>query len=182
MDGYIAQQALAKKLFIGSTTNAGVTVPAYNATSQVFGLWNPAGTNKNLVLVKFQAGLVSLGTEAVSALGLSYLTNTGASIATGSPVTAFTETSAIGGFIGQENDAKGRFTLSATISAPTFFYSLGLSNNSTDISTSQEGLVQFQHDFDGQIVIPPGVYVGLGGSVAPGLVMQASLSWFEVDA
>ena len=179
--GFIAQQTLAGRTFIGTTTSSGITPPAHNATSQVFGLWNPAGSNRYLVLDKFTAGIISLGTEALAALTLSKLENTGGNIATGAPISAFTGTDAVNGLIGGGENAGGRFTLSATITAPTLFYDLGISNNSTDLSSAVEGIVTMQHDFGGTVVVPPGVYVGLGGTASPGLVVSASLSWYETD-
>jgi hypothetical protein len=182
MDGYLVQQTLKGRMFIGSTTYAGVVVPAYNATAQVFGLWNPAGSGRNLVLDKLNMALATIGTEAVAAYGLSYLTNTGGSIGTGAPISAFTATAPVNGLLTEGDTPKGRFTLSATITAPTFFYDLGVALISTDLNTAtNDGFCQLTHDFNGAITIPPGVYVGLGSSAAGGQTMQASITWYETD-
>lgn len=186
MDSFILQQALAGKYFIGSTTYDGVVIPAYNATGQTFGLWNPAGSGVNLVLDKLTLGLQAAGTEAISTFGLSYLTNTLADIATGGQITAFTKTEAVNGLLGGGNgkaqSARGRFTLAATVSAPTHCYCLGMCSVSDDVTTDgTSAFVQLTHDFGGGLIVPPGVYIGLGRSVATAnQKIQASINWFEI--
>ena len=180
--GYLPSQMLGGKVFIGSTTYAGIAIPAYNATAQVFGLWNPAGSGVNVILVKLNLAIATQGTQAQSALGLSYLPNTGNAIgASGAPITAFTQTSSVPALIGDAAGAAApsaaRFTLSATIIAPTFFYDLAIGETA---GTTPMGLTQTEHDFDGAVGIAPGTYVGLGGSAAPGSTYQASLVWMEV--
>jgi hypothetical protein len=184
--GYLPAMTLARKTFIGSTTYAGVAIPAYNATAQVFGLWNPEGSGVNIILLKLTLGIATAGTEAVAALGLSALYNTGGAIATGAPISAFTQTSSLPGLIGdgagQAAPSKGRFTLSATITAPTFVYGIALAETAGSATTTAAPLaVQWaEHDFDGIVGVAPGTYIGLGGSVAPGSTYQGSLSWLEV--
>jgi hypothetical protein len=175
--GYLPAQTLAGNVFVGSSLAAGVAIPAYNATAQVFGLWNPAGNNKNLVLLKLMAGVATAGTPAVSALGLSYLANTGGSVATGAPISAFTDSTPVNGLIGRGNAASARFTLTATTTAPTFFYDIGVSQES---ATPGTGLFWVEHDFDGAVIVPPGTYIGLGGSAAPGQTMQTTIVWMEL--
>jgi hypothetical protein len=175
--GYLPAQALAGNVFIGSSLAAGVAIPAYNATAQVFGVWNPAGSGKNLILLKFMAGVATAGTPAVAALGLSYLPNAGGSIATGAPISAFTDSTPVNGLLTKGNASAARFTLAATITAPTFFYDLGVSQES---ATPGTGLFWVEHDFDGAVIIPPGVYVGVGGSAAPGQTIQSTLVWMEL--
>jgi hypothetical protein len=184
--GYLPAMTLARKTFIGSTTNAGVAVPAYNATGQVFGLWNPYGSDVNIILVKLCLGIATLGTEVQAALGLSALYATGSQVATGSPITSFTQTPSLPGLIGDGNGAagssKGRFTLSATMTAPTFVYNLSMAEAAGQLAAASAtpGLTWHEHNFDGAIGVAPGTYVGLGGSAAPGSTFQASLVWMEV--
>jgi hypothetical protein len=179
--GKYYDQAKLGRVFIGSTTNAGVAVPVYNATAQTFGLWNPAGSGVNLVLGKLSVAVATLGTNIVSALGLSYLLNVGAAIgAAGAPITAFTATAPFNAILGQGDAPKGRFTLSATTIAPAFLMSLPMAQNVSTTAPNAEQAYSF--DFDGMLIIPPNVYIGLGGSAAPGSTYQASLSWAEVAA
>ena len=177
--GYLPAQTLAGNVFIGSTLAAGVAVPAYNATAQTFGMWNPAGSGKNAILVKLNLGVATLGTAAVASLGLSYIPNAGSAIgATGAPITAFAATAPVNGLVSKGNNNSALFTLAATTIAPTFFYDLALSQSATGAAA---GMVWMEHDFDGCVIVPPNTYIGLGGSAAPGQTMQASLVWFEMS-
>jgi hypothetical protein len=177
---WFVQQALAGNCFFGSTTNAGVAIPAYNATAQVFGIWNPSGSGVALVLNKLSVAVATLGTNAVAALGLSVLRPVGSVIATGSNITAFTDTTPQNARIGNARVSKARFTLSATVTAPTFLMSLPMAQNAT--TTQPVAEQAYSYDFGGSIIIPEGVYIGLGGSAAPGSTYQASISWAELPA
>src|SRR2546425_8282152 len=48
-------------VFIGSTANAGVVPPAFNATAQTFGVWNPSTSGKNIIPISLTVGLVTVG-------------------------------------------------------------------------------------------------------------------------
>lgn len=179
--GYLPSMMLAGKVFLGSTTNAGVAIPAYNATAQVFGLWNPAGSPVNVVLLKIMLGIATAGTEAVAALGLSVLTNTGNAIATAAPISAFTQTNSqpglLGAWAGAQAPSNARFTLSATTTAPTFAYNIGMWEGA---GSTLPGTYWQEHDFDGVVGVAPGTYIGLGGSAAPGSTYQITLAWMEL--
>jgi len=180
--GFFAQLALNGQCFIGSTAAAGVAVPAFNATGQFFGLWNPQGSGVNLILNKLMMAIVSGGTEALAGIGLSYLPNAGSQIATGSPISAFTAVSAVNALVGGGLSSRGRFTLgtTTTVVAPTLLYTIGVTAPGGDSAT---GLypVTIDHDFNGGLIVPPGVYIGLGGApAAPGSTYEATLTWAEV--
>jgi hypothetical protein len=177
--GYLPAMTLAGKVFTGCTTKDGVTLPAYNATAQKFGLFNPYGSGKYLVPIKLNVGQTDDSTPAVASLVLSYLDGLTAGAATGTGLTALTATAATSGIIGKSYNHAGVFTLDATISAPAMFYVLGFSQ---DTVTPASGLVTMSHDFDGTLAVPPGCYIGLGGADgAPGQDFAASITWLEVD-
>lgn len=180
--GYLPAQMLAGKVFIGSTTYAGIAIPVYNATAQVFGLWNPAGSGVNVIPIRLSISIATIGTNIVGAIGLSAVYNTGSAIgASGAPITAFTQTASVPGLIGSNAGAAAssaaRFTLSATTIAPTFVYATGL-GSTTGTATDEPG--QMTHEFNGAVGVAPGTYIGLGGSAAPGSTYQASLVWLEL--
>lgn len=184
--GYLPAQTLAGKVFIGSTTYAGVAIPAYSATAQVFGLWNPQGSGVNVILISLDLAIATAGTEALGALGFSYLANTGASIASGGPVSAFTQTASvpalIGAYAGGSAPSAARFTLSATITTPTFYRALGITETAGSATTTAAPLSAFplSYQFSGADGVAPGTYIGLGGSAAPGSTYQATLVWMEL--
>jgi hypothetical protein len=178
--GYLPAQTLAGNVFTGATAAAGVSVPAYNATAQVFGIWNPLGSGVEVLLIGIDLGIATGTTPVAAGFGLSWLAGAGSQIATAAPITAFTAATPVNLRLSLGNVSKVKFTPSAaTITAPVFLKSIGLSFGST---TATQGGFQFAHyDFNGAISIPPGNYVGLGGSAAQsGTVVQASLDWMEL--
>lgn len=175
---FFQQLALAGQCFFGSTTQGGVTLPAEDATAQTFVLWNPAGSNVNLVLNKLAMGQADATTPAITGIGLSFLMNAGAAIGTGAPVSAFTATAPINARIGNGPSSKARFSLSATTIATGFLMSLGLSQDSVTPGT---GLDTAVYDFGGCVILPPSTLIALcGAPAAPGQDFTATIHWAEV--
>ena len=175
-------------VYIGSTTYAGVAIPAYNATAQVFGLWNPAGSGVNVILVSLDLSIATAGTEALASIGLSYIPNTGTAVgASGAPITAFTQTASLPGLIGANAGvaapSAARFTLSATTIAPTFYRSLGMTETvaaGASTVTTGPNVFELSYTFSGVDGVAPGTYIGIGGSAAPGSTFAGSLVWLEI--
>lgn len=172
-------EAASGNVFIGSTAVAGVTSPLSTGTAMTFGLWNTS-TTKNAVLLKFNAGFTS-GTIALGEWGLTNI-NGGLAVATGGNITAFTDgvvgTTIRNGIIGGGNASSMRFTPSAaTVVAGTACYWMG---NAHEGATGVGPSNNFSHDFDGQIIVPPGQAVFVVGSIAQTANFTMSLSWAEV--
>jgi hypothetical protein len=178
LPGDLTRQMLAGNMFIGSTAAAGVVIPAYNATGQVFGLWNPAGSGYTLVPVCITIGVATVGTPAVSDFSLSILTNAGGQVATGSPITAFTAATPVNARLGSGKVSQAKFTASAaTMTAPAHLMSIGASQES---ATPGTGIFNIRFPFDGSLAIDPGTYVGVGGSIAIGQTAAVTLVWYEI--
>ncbi len=176
--GDLVSQVLAGNMFIGSTAAAGVAIPAYNATAQVFGLWNPLGSGKVAVPVYITVGVATVGTPAVSDLSLSILANAGSQVATGAAITAFTAATPVNARLGSGKVSGMRFTASAaTTTAPSHLMSLGVSQES---ATPGTGLFTARFDFCGSVAIDPGTYIGIGGSAAIGQTAAVTLVWYEI--
>lgn len=181
---WFVTQALAGNAFIGATAVAGVAIPISTATSQTFGLWNPAGSGVNVVLNKLTLGVAADGTNAFAGIGLLALLNAGSQIGTGAPVVSLTQVSPVNCKVGAGAASKVRFAPAAiaVTTAPAFLYGLGFSSFAGDIATTALAPVQLIHDFNGGVVVPQGVAIFLGGNAAPGLTTQISLTWVEVPA
>lgn len=176
LHGKFYTQAYRGNLFIGSTAIGGVTVPAYNTTAQVFGLWNPAGNTKNAVLTSLDMGLVS-GADILSNWTLSQSLNAGSAIATGG-ISAFTSAAPQGGNIGISGGNTVRFTASAaTTLAATFLMTLGWSFNTTTTTTNYAYTAHYE--FDGKIIVPPNCAVWVTNNAASGAVADLTLIWEE---
>lgn len=171
------QLALAGRCFIGSTAAAGVAIPLTTATSQVFGIYNPPGSAVDIVLNKLSLGIATLGTNIVSAINWSFLSNV-QSVATGQPITAFTNTTVQNARLGNGLASKARFTGSAaTTVAATHLMSVGMTST-TGTPTNSNAVMVFDHN--ASLIVAQGTAVFLVGSVAPGSTYQVSLSWAEV--
>ena len=176
LHGKYYTQAYRNNLFNGSTAIAGVTVPAYNTTGNVFGLWNPAGNTKNAVLVSLDIGLVS-GALILSNWTLSQSLNAGSALATGG-ISAFTSATPQGGNIGVSGGNSVRFTPSAaTTLASTFLMTLGMSYNTTTTVANQ--LQTVHYDFDGKVIVPPNSAVWVTNNAASGGTFDLTLFWEE---
>ncbi len=174
---WMIQQGLAGNLFFGSTAAAGAAVPLTTATAQVFGIWNPPGSGVLAVLDKLIMGIATLGTNIVAALNWSVLTGVQA-IATGQPITAFTDTTIRNAQIGRGKNSKIKFTGSAaTTIAATQLVPVGITST-TGTAVNATPVMVFEHN--GLIMVPEGVAMFLVGSVAPGSTYQIGLSWAEV--
>lgn len=174
---WFIQQRLAGKGFFGSTAAAGVAVPLTTATAQVFGMWNPPGSGVNVVLDKLILGIATLGTNIVAALNWSVHLNVLA-IATGSAITAFTETTIRNSVLGRGTVSKIKFTGSAaTTTAATQLTPVGITST-TGTPTNASPVMVFDHQ--GMIILPEGAAIFLVGSAAPGSTYQVGLSWAEI--
>jgi hypothetical protein len=173
-------QAYRNNAFIGSTAAGGVVPPNYSTTAQTFGLWNPAGNTKNAVLQTLDAGLVTLGTPAVSHLALSYTPSAGAALATGG-ISAFTSAVPVGANIGAAAQNSVRFTPSAATSlASSFLMALPwgyFSTTTTTVATLATSLLHY--DFDGGIIVPPNTALWVCANILTGSTWNLSLRWYE---
>lgn len=176
---WFIQQALAGNCFIGTAPVAGVDLPIATGTAQTFGIWNPAGSETLVVLNKLAVGIVDATTPVISGLTLSYVPNAGSAIATGAPISAFTATVPANALVNFGKTSKVRFTLAATTaaSATVPLMCLGLSHEST---TGGNGAVTWMYDFNGSVIIPPNVFVVLGGNAAQTQNLMPSISWAEI--
>jgi hypothetical protein len=176
---YFPEAALGK-VFIGSTVAAGTAFPISTGTAATFGLWN-TNPDKWAVLQRLTVGFTS-GTIALGTIGLANV-NGGFSTATGNNISAFTDgvlgTTIRNAIIGQGNAPSMRFTPSAaTVVANTACYWTGMSIESASAGT---GIFTASHDFDGGLIVPPGQFVFVAGSVAQTGLFTMSLTWAEID-
>ncbi len=166
--------------FIGATAAAGVTIPASNATAQVFGIFNPIGSGVEVLPVFLDIGISTATTPVVAGLCLVYQTSAGSQVATGAAITAFTAATPVNARLGLGQQSKVKFTPSAATlaSAPSVLMQLGLSFQ----STSANGGINYAHyDFAGLPTIPPGNFVGIGSTNAQsGTVTPISMGWVEL--
>ena len=148
------------RVFVGSTAVAGVTVPVATTTSPTFGIWNPAGSGVNAVLIKASMGYIS-GTTIADAL--CYASSVGVGSVLGTPVSAFVSTTPLNGLVGAGRTSQVKFsaagtnTLSAAAAGVIYRWS-GISHGAP-IATTAAFVPVLTEEFDGTFIIPPGVFV-----------------------
>jgi hypothetical protein len=178
------QAAKQGRVFTGNAAAAGVVLPIYTATAQVFGLWNPAGSNVNGIIANVSATYVDT-TGAAGGYCIAVNKNIGGQLATGG-ISAFTEGTPERGLVGQTMGAGGnriRFTPSAaTTIAPTLLRQLGFNQLVLTAAEDEQVLFQFYREFDGDLVIGPGTAVWLCGNIATASKWAPSITWVEEPA
>ena len=189
LHGTYAEQTLSGRLFYTSTVVAGLAIPISTTTAPRVMLWNPSGSGVDAVLGRFQAAHAS-GDGVLFTFGLSAVSTTvevGSNIATGNLITAFAQ-DVIGTnvFAGKLNSGwrprvKSSSQGTNTITAGTWVYSMGIYGGAL-VATTAVVAPTFNHDFDGQIVLPPGTAVSVVGNAASVSLLNTTLSWYEVPA
>jgi hypothetical protein len=167
--------------FIGSTAMAGVAIPISSTTSPTFGLWNPTGSGKNAVLIRFQIGWVGT-TGAAGNIGFAYAGSAGNTIATGGVISAFNQGTALNANLGGGSVSVMKFTPAGTntlTTAGTFLQTCGLSQLTTSGSATSVCMWTASQDYDGSIIVPPGVFLYVVATNPLLSLFTLSLTWEE---
>ena len=175
--------------FFVSTVAAGLAIPIFSTTAPTLCLWNPSGSGKNAVLIRASASNTLNVTTVQGAFLLMAQFNAGNTIATGAVFTAFTQAALgtnlfncnLGG--GNVSVMKSAATATNTLTggSTSVIANMGQINPTTIAgavaSGSQPALV---YDFDGTVIVPPGVVVYFAASSATTALFEQSLLWEEV--
>ncbi len=158
------EEVLRGNGFMYSAAAAGAALAAFGVNSAPF-LWNPTGSNKNLVIVKIAVGLASV-TATAGHVVYGFMQNMGSQIGTAQPVVSGTFVAPTNLLIGAGNASVIRFApttvtlLAAT--AATFLCTMGL-GQATAASTAVSPFMAIDN-VDGAIIIPPGCAFVIGAS------------------
>jgi hypothetical protein len=175
LHGNLYTQTYNGNLFHGYSATP-LAIPITSTTSPKFILWNPRSSNVNCVLVHYCAGWAS-GTNVEGNIMLGVKTDAPAALATGAAITAFTDGPLLCGYLGQGHKTMVRFGVAATITAATQFLPLGISDMVLD--TAKSTSITLFYDFNGTVIVPPGVAVFSCASVATVATYNERLSWYE---
>ena len=172
--------AFLGNVFVGTTAAAGVILPVYSNTAQTFVIWNPLGSGKNIIPINLTIGYVST-TAAASNFVLAYQTGCGAQSATASPITAITLATPVNMNLGAGNSSIAKFApATATFTAGlTLLKSTGFNQLVTTAATTGGVGWTWREDYDGTLIIPPGVALAVCGNIAPLQTNDVSLVWEE---
>lgn len=183
LHGKYYTQTYRQKLWCASLTSASaIPLAATNATPN-FIIWNPAGNQTNVVLVRLNVGF-SAGTGVAGTIGYSYIPLAGAGVAGTSAISAFTAGPALqSGVIGQKYGGNVLFGSAATVTgtAPNIPVRWRWSNLSQGAAlTSTAAMYSLYEDFDGNGILPPNTALYLDASVAIAETVMISLIAYEM--
>jgi len=171
------------KIFTGNIAAAGVVLPIYSNNTQQCGLWNPAGSGKDLILLRVSMTYVDT-TGAAGGYVISQLTGLGSAVATGTSITAFTETTPVSDYPGGGFTSVAKFGQGATLTivgaSATIKRNLGLNQLVTTAADATTVPWKTDFQFDGDVVVPAGTAIFLAGNIATLSKWSGSLTWAEV--
>ncbi len=181
---------LAGMVFSQTATPLGLAIPIYSATAIAGGmpLFNPPNSNVRVEVIRVElnraSGTADFGCIGVMAVALS-------AVASGAVCTAFADTTPINGYIGSGNATKclssntGTVTVTAgtvgppTSTAPGWIRTLAAINLEANTSTAHATSTS-TYDFDGSLLVPPGVMIYFACTKASVALYSTSLVWKEI--
>ena len=174
-------QCYRGNIFSVSTVVAGLAIPISTTTAPTVALWNPAGSGKNAVLIRFNWAYVS-GTSVGGAFGLQFQLNAGNTVATGAVFTAFANSTALNGVIGSGTASVVRASAAGTntLTAAGTNVVLWMSHENAVLAATAVNGAMMSYDFDGMVIVPPGVAIYVVGSAASGALLAQTLVWAEL--
>lgn len=175
--------ALAGRVFSQAATPLGLAIPIYTATAIAGGMpiWNPPNSGVDIELLWVDCPRAS-GTADFGAIGL--MLRELAAIATGAIMTALAETTPFNAipFGGNKSKVKSSNAGTCTVSAGAaadWARSLFSINLEADTGTAHP-TVASRYEFDGSLIIPPGVLGYLACTKASVALYASTLVWKEV--
>lgn len=186
---------LAGRVFSQTTTPAGLALPIYTTTAICASgvcslpLFNPPNSNRNVELISFDMHYAT-GTAAYSAIGMWGVPCQ--SVATGSPLAVFAQTTPNNNLFGAGNASKclssngasavtlttGGGTGAPTNTTPGILRAIG-SINLEAITGTAQGTEAVKYTFDGADLVPPGFAIYFAGTLASVALYCMTLTWKE---
>jgi hypothetical protein len=170
------------RLFTGNAAATGLVLPIYSATAQLFGLWNPANSGVNLIVIGVRGAYVST-TGAAGGYCWGLLPNAGSNVATAAPISAFTTTTPQKGLMGGSVGGNKVFFTGSAATVTTGLMVLGrqLGINQLVLTATEAviGTFPFSEDYDGDFCVAPGNAVFLCGNISTLTTWAPSVVWAE---
>lgn len=178
---YATQTMRGNVAYFALTTATAIPIAATNATPNFF-IWNPLGNNRAVSLIRLNAGF-SAGTGVAGAIGYSYVPNSGGTVAGSAPVSAATPGTVRSRVLGAAYAGQVIAGTAATVTGTGIGVPVraGWSNFSQGAPlTSTAAMYSLYEDFDGTMVIPPGVLWYPDASTAVAETVMLSAVWEEI--
>ena len=165
---------------VTSTTPAQILINSTTAPN--FALWNPAGSGKNAVLVRYSNGW-NATTEAPGNIQLMVLTGAGSNVATAAPVITWTNVAPSSTLLGSGKVSAMKAATAATslTGVGVVGFTLGL-NHLTTTGTATFGSYTADYLFYETVIVTPGTLVYTAGSASTATTYNQTLIWYEEAA
>lgn len=178
-------QNYRNNVYYAANAAAGGTVAVFSATSFTgLGLWNLAGSGKNLVLIRATLAL-STAAGTGTTFGYVYQQNVGSALGTAAPISATTPITAtrgpavLGPLVAGQGASVALAVSAATLTtASTLFIPTGLGTGTGAITVPSTTLGVNEY-FDGSLIIAPGTFFGFALAVASTNTSNCSFLWEE---
>lgn len=172
-----------KGLVYVARVNTAASVPVNSTLTNAPALWNPAGSGVFMIPLKITFSVGAIGTPVLQGFTLSYLTNAGATAATAAPVLTFTPQAVVNMKIGGSAGAKTQFApaVATYTTAPAALMDLGLGHHLEGSAASGQHYT-LMHDFDTELIVPPGSLIALGSTIGSSTTYYTSIIFAEIPA
>lgn len=184
LHGKFYTQNYRQNMFYAANAVAGGSLVVATATSYTgLGLWNPAGSGKNVVLVRATA-VPTTAAGTGTTVGYMWTQNAGSALGTAAPLSATTPITATRGSCnlnlptGQGNSVVIAVSAATLTTGGTLFIPSGVAAGTGAITVPNTflGLTEY---FDGSIIVNPGTFFGIGLAVASTGTWNCSFMWEE---
>jgi hypothetical protein len=169
--GRYYQLARAGYIFIGTNGIAGNSLPIATTTVPTFMLRNPAGSGKNVVMLRAAYGYIS-GTVIASAWHYSSCASAGTTIAT----TQTPGNALLGAAAASVTNLS--ITGTNTVATATAYRHSGVSNGAP--ITSSTSYYYITEDFNGDFIVPPGFCIFPSADPVQGGTFAMTWAWAEI--
>ncbi len=181
LHGKYYTQTKSGQMFVGSTAAAGVVAPIYSSVNQTFGLWNPLGSNVNLIMVNLRIATITVGVIAAAAFVWGVTQNAGSQVGTGAPIASGTFVAPTNMLItgqGQGGVSKAFFAPATIVTTvgPLLLMATGIGVIN---ATAMDNAFVLGEDYDGTFIVGPGAAVYLSNNVAGVQTYVYSIKWYE---
>ena len=171
------------RLFVATTLQAGIALIVSATTGNHPTLWNPAGSGRNLSILKLDLTWLS-GNNAPTGLEWDMTTNTGsAPAATAAVIPTFTRVAVQSALLGGPVDSVAWWAPAGCTftAAPAFYRGVGISLF-TGIGTTAVAPFSLGVEYDGELNIAPGNALSLCSRAATTTALfQVSVVFEEID-
>lgn len=171
-----------KGLVYAAPVAAAAAVPIATTLTNAPALWNPASSRKYVIPLRVLLSLGAIGTPVLQGFTLSYLTQAGDNIGTGAPVVTWTNVAPTNLLLGRGTTATTKFSpaVSTYTTQPTRLMDLGFGHHLEGTAASGQLYSMFYHDFDGEVIMPPGTTIHLGSTIATSTTYWTTFIFAEI--